>query len=91
MKERRSYTSDSTRTKSTPLEPFAKLSDMQCIHKLAITELFSLQQTFPNNTQRLQLFLCSGRCGPMDKAPDYGSGDPKFDSWQSRIGRLFLI
>ena len=24
-------------------------------------------------------------CGPMDKAPDYGSGDSRFESWHGRI------
>ena len=24
-------------------------------------------------------------CGPMDKAPDYGSGDSRFKSWQGRF------
>ena len=23
-------------------------------------------------------------CGAMDNAPDYGSGDSRFDSWQAR-------
>ena len=25
-------------------------------------------------------------CGAMDNAPDYGSGDSRFDSWQARNG-----
>ena len=24
-------------------------------------------------------------CGAMDNAPDYGSGDSRFDSWQARV------
>ena len=27
----------------------------------------------------------SGACGAMDNAPDYGSGDSRFESWQARI------
>ena len=43
-------------------------------------------QTVPGN-RRLQSHdpLASTRaCGAMDNAPDYGSGDSRFDSWQAR-------
>ena len=29
-------------------------------------------------------------CGPMDKAPDYGSGDSRFESWQGRFSFPFF-
>ena len=40
---------------------------------------------------RLSILLCSGRpCGPMDKAPDFESGDSRFESWQGRELALFF-
>ena len=30
-------------------------------------------------------------CGPMDKAPDYGSGDSRFESWQGRMHFFWII
>ena len=28
--------------------------------------------------------MCAGKCGPMDKAPDFGSGDCRFESCRGR-------
>ena len=33
---------------------------------------------------------CGWPCGPMDKAPDYGSGDSRFESWHGRSNPTFL-
>ena len=43
-------------------------------------------QTVPDNrrVQSHDPHMTTRACGAMDNAPDYGSGDSRFDSWQAR-------
>ena len=33
----------------------------------------------------------NGSCGPMDKAPVYGTGDSRFDPWQDQLFVEFIF